>query len=76
MKIAVDARGVNLYKGTGIGTYTDKILRYMIKTHKENFYQLYWSGEDYKEFEDINTKIIIASKRHHRFLNKTIFQII
>lgn len=73
MKIAIDARGVNWYKGTGIGTYTDKILRYMIKTHKENFYQIYWSGEDYNEFEDDNTKILIASKRHHRFFEQHYF---
>lgn len=73
MKIAIDARGVNWYKGTGIGTYTDKILRYMIKTHKENFYQIYWSGEDYNEFEDDNTKIMIASKRHHRFFEQHYF---
>lgn len=73
MKIAIDARGVNWYKGTGIGTYTDKILRYMIKTHTKNFYQIYWSGEDYKEFEDVNTKIIIASKRHHRFFEQHYF---
>lgn len=73
MKIAIDARGINWYKGTGIGTYTDKILRYMIKTHKENLYQVYWSGENYKEFEDTNTKIMIASKRHHRFFEQHYF---
>lgn len=73
MKIAIDARGVNWYKGTGIGTYTDKILKYMIKTHKENLYQIYWSGEDYKRFEDDNTKIIIASKKHHRFFEQHYF---
>lgn len=73
MKIAIDARGVNWYKGTGIGTYTDKILKYMIETHKENFYQIYWSGEDYKRFETDNTKIVIASKRHHRFFEQHYF---
>lgn len=73
MKIAIDARGVNWYKGTGIGTYTDKILKYMIKTHKENLYQIYWSGEDYKRFENDNTKIIIASKKHHRFFEQHYF---
>jgi len=73
MKIAIDARGINWYKGTGIGTYTDKILKYMIKTHKENFYQIYWSGEDYERFENDNTKIVIASKRHHRFFEQHYF---
>lgn len=73
MKIAIDARGVNWYKGTGIGTYTDKILKYMIKTHREIFYQIYWSGENYREFEDDNTKILMASKRHHRFFEQHYF---
>lgn len=73
MKIAIDARGVNWYKGTGIGTYTDKILRYMIKTHKEIFYQIYWSGKDYDEFESDNTKVLMASKKNHRFFEQYYF---
>lgn len=73
MKIAIDARGINWYKGTGIGTYTDKILRYMIKTHREIFYQIYWSGGNYDEFENDNTKILMASKRHHRFFEQHYF---
>ena len=32
MKIAIDARGINWYKGTGIGTYTDRILNYMMRS--------------------------------------------
>lgn len=73
MKIAMDARGINWYKGTGIGTYTDKILRYMIQNNKDNFYQIYWSGENYQDFEDVNTKIVIASKKHHRFFEQQYF---
>lgn len=73
MKIAIDARGINWYKGTGIGTYTDKILKYMIKTHKEIFYQIYWSGESYSEFESDNTKILMASKKNHRFFEQYYF---
>lgn len=73
MKIAIDARGINWYKGTGIGTYTDKILRYMIKTHRENFYQIYWSGGNYDEFKNDNTKILMASKRHHKFFEQLYF---
>lgn len=73
MKIAIDARGINWYKGTGIGTYTDKILKYMIKTHKEIFYQIYWSGENYNEFDTTNTKILMASKKNHRFFEQYYF---
>lgn len=67
MKIAVDARGINWYRGTGIGTYTEKILEFMIKNHRENFYNIYWSGNKYEAFRQKNTKIIMSSRRQHRF---------
>lgn len=73
MKIAVDARGVNWYRGTGIGTYTDKILRYMIKNNSKNTYHIYWSGQNYEEFKKDNTKIIMASKKHHKFFEQLYF---
>ncbi|CAB1254147.1 Glycosyltransferase family 1 protein [Clostridiaceae bacterium BL-3] len=73
MKIAVDARGINWYRGTGIGTYTEKILKYMIKNHEENFYNIYWSGNKYESFRQKNTKIIMSSKRQHRFFEQYFF---
>lgn len=73
MKIAIDARGVNWYRGTGIGTYTDKILKYMIKNNKENLYRIYWSGDNYEDFEAENTKIIMASKKYHKFFQQHYF---
>lgn len=73
MKIAIDARGINWYKGTGIGTYTDKVLSYLLKQDKESFYNIYWSGDNYNEFELGNTKIIMASKKHHRFFEQNYF---
>jgi glycosyltransferase involved in cell wall biosynthesis len=73
MKIAIDARGINWYKGTGIGTYTNRILTYMLKNHSENFYHIYWSGNKYENFNKENTKIIMASKRQHRFFEQYYF---
>lgn len=73
MRIAIDARGINWYKGTGIGTYTDKVLKYLLKQDKENYYHIYWSGEDYTEFQNNNAKIIMASKKHHRFFEQYYF---
>lgn len=73
MKIAIDARGANWYKGTGIGTYTNKILQYLIKNDKENNYTLYWSGDNYKRYENSNTNIIMASKKYHNFFEKFYF---
>lgn len=73
MRIAIDARGINWYKGTGIGTYTNYVLSYVLDQDKENYYHIYWSGEAYQEFEKENSKILMASKRHHRFFEQSYF---
>lgn len=73
MKVAIDARGINWYRGTGIGTYTDNVLRNLLKMDKNNFYNIYWSGSNYEEFQRGNTQIIMASKKHHRFFEQNYF---
>lgn len=73
MKIGIDARGVNWYKGTGIGTYTDRILSCMLKFHKENLYHMYWSGENYEYFKGDNSKILMTSKKYHKFFEQYYF---
>ena len=70
MRIAIDARGVNWYKGTGIGTYTDNVLSQLLNIDKENYYHIYWSGDDYERFSYPNSKIIMTSKKHHRFFQQ------
>ena len=67
MKICVDARGLNWYKGTGIGTYTYNLLVNMINLNREDFYHIFWSGGDYDSFHNDKTKILMASKKHQRF---------
>lgn len=73
MRIAWDARGINLYKGTGIGTYTENVLRFLINIDNKNEYNLYWCGENYEYFQKENTKITIASKKYHRFFEQHLF---
>lgn len=70
MNIAFDARGINWYKGTGIGTYTQKVLKNMIAYHKDIFFEIYWSGPGYEEFSFDNTQIMMTSKRHQRFFDQ------
>lgn len=67
MKIAIDARGANWYSGTGIGTYTKQILKYMLENDADNSYLLYWYGMDYRDIYKDNVSISIASKKHHHF---------
>ena len=73
MKIAIDARGINWYKGTGIGTYTENLIRGLQKIDEHNFYNIYWSGDSYDEFKKNNTKVIMASRKHHRFFEQYYF---
>lgn len=73
MRIAIDARGINWYKGTGIGTYTENILRQFIKLYTENYYHIYWSGDGYEDFNNSYSKVIMTSKRHQRFFQQNYF---
>lgn len=67
MKIAIDARGATWYKGTGIGTYTNQLLNYMLENDNLNQYHLYWAGCEYRSIYKENVSVNISSKRHHRF---------
>lgn len=72
MKIAIDARGINWYKGTGIGTYTYNILKKLLQFNN-NEYLLFWSGGNFQEFKKRNIDIIMASKKHQRFFESIYF---
>lgn len=72
MRIAIDARGVNWYRGTGIGTYTENIIRNILNMDSENYYQLYWAGKGYKKYNN-NSKIILTSNKHINFFQEQYF---
>lgn len=67
MKIGIDARGINLYRGTGIGTYTENVVKELLNIDKKNSYTLYWYGTGYEAFKKNNCKINLISKGHHDF---------
>ncbi|HEY5562006.1 MAG TPA: glycosyltransferase family 1 protein [Clostridiaceae bacterium] len=73
MRIGFDARAINWYKGTGIGTYTENVLKAMLKLDKPDYFHIYWSGENYAEYKNSNTDIIMSSKRHHNFFQNYYF---
>lgn len=75
MRIAIDARGINWYSGTGIGTYTENVLKNLLNIDKENFYQLYWSGDKYEDYEKPNSNIVMCSKKHQRFFQEHFFPV-
>ncbi|NNU77059.1 glycosyltransferase family 4 protein [Clostridium estertheticum] len=73
MKIAIDARGINLYNGTGIGTYTENILKNLITIDSVNNYHIFWSGYNFESIKKENCKIIMTSKKHQRFFEDYYF---
>ena len=67
MKFSIDARGINLYKGSGIGTYTENLLRELLNIDTKNNYSIFWTGENYENYKKDNSKIIFTSKKHGTF---------
>ena len=52
MKFSIDARGINLYKGSGIGTYTENLLRELLNIDTKNNYSIFWTGENYENYKN------------------------
>jgi len=67
MKLGIDSRGINLYSGSGIGTYTKNLVLNLIKNKSENFFELIWTGSELKEFNRPNTELIHTSGRYGGF---------
>lgn len=70
MRIAIDARGINWYKGTGIGTYTENVIKNIINIEDGTYYHIYWNGKGYENFKKSNSKILMCSSRYHRFFEE------
>ncbi|MGL5378688.1 glycosyltransferase family 4 protein [Clostridium sp.] len=73
MKISIDARGINLYRGTGIGTYTENVVRELLNIDKKNNYTLFWTGENYSNYKTQNSKIVFSSRKHGSFYENFYF---
>ena len=73
MRIAIDARGINFYSGTGIGTYTENVLKNLINIDTMNNYHVFWSGNNYESIKKENCKIVMTSKKHQRFFEDNYF---
>lgn len=73
MKISIDGRGATWYSGTGIGTYTENLLKELVQIDNSNFYNIYWSGDNYNSLQKHNTKILMTSEKHKRFFEHNYF---
>ena len=85
MNIAIDSRGATLYKGTGIGTYTDRLVsELLLNCSPKDKFTLFCCGQFNDRFISPNSDIIYSSGRHGSFyeqfyfphiLNKNKFQL-
>ena len=73
MNISIDARGINLYNGTGIGTYTENLVKELLNIDQENNYLLFWTGKNYESYKKNNCKIVFTSRRHSGFYENYYF---
>ncbi|SHH97556.1 glycosyltransferase family 4 protein [Clostridium grantii] len=70
MKIALDARGINWYSGTGIGTYTENLVLNLINSN-ENQYKLYWSKDKLNNYIKNNVDLVLTSSKSQKFFNES-----
>lgn len=47
MHICIDIRGAKLYAGTGIGTYTARLMENIINIDRDNSYSFFWPNDGY-----------------------------
>ncbi|MEG0308150.1 MAG: glycosyltransferase family 1 protein [Clostridium sp.] len=73
MNIAIDGRGINWYNGSGIGTYTENLLKNLLSIDTDNSYQIYWSGENYESYKTQNSNLVMCSKKYQRFFQDNFF---
>ncbi|MCF0148060.1 MAG: glycosyltransferase family 4 protein [Clostridium sp.] len=73
MRISIDARGINLYNGTGIGTYTENLVKELLNIDKENDFTLFWTGKNYEEYKKDNCNIVFTSSKHGSFYENYYF---
>ena len=73
MNISIDARGINLYNGTGIGTYTENLIKELLNIDSENDFSLFWTGKNYEQYKRDNCKIVFTSSRYGGFYENYYF---
>ena len=67
MNFSIDARGINLYKGSGIGTYIENLTLELLNIDKKNNYTIFWAGDNFEKYKRENSTVILTSKKHNLF---------
>ncbi len=68
MHICIDTRGAKLYSGTGIGTYTARLLENITSIDKKNQYTFFWPEDGYQFLLDkSNINVTLFGEKNKRF---------
>lgn len=72
MQICVDTRGAKLYAGTGIGTYTARLMENIMSIDDTNSYTFFWPNEGYDFMLDkSNISVTLFGEKNKRFWDES-----
>jgi glycosyltransferase involved in cell wall biosynthesis len=72
MQICVDTRGAKLYAGTGIGTYTARLMENIMSIDDTNSYTFFWPNDGYDFMLDkSNISVTLFGEKNKRFWDES-----
>jgi len=72
MRICIDTRGAKLYAGTGIGTYTARLMENIMSIDHKNEYDFYWSNDGYDfMLNQKNIHVTLFGEKNKKFWDET-----
>jgi glycosyltransferase involved in cell wall biosynthesis len=72
MQICVDTRGAKLYAGTGIGTYTARLMENIMSIDDKNKYTFFWPNDGYDFMLDKeNVSVTLFGEKNKRFWDES-----
>lgn len=68
MHACIDIRGAKLYAGTGIGTYTMRLMENIQAIDSDNHYSFFWPNGGYESFATKkNIQVILLARETKSF---------
>ncbi len=68
MHICIDTRGAKLYAGTGIGTYTARLMENIMTIDEEDVYSFFWPNDGYEDLlNKKNIRLTLFGEKNKRF---------
>ncbi|MDF2521515.1 MAG: glycosyltransferase family 4 protein [Clostridia bacterium] len=72
MQICVDTRGAKIYAGTGIGTYTARLMENIMSIDDSNSYTFFWPNDGYDFMLDKkNVSVTLFGEKNKRFWDES-----